>query len=61
MAEHMFQSSGNEEQDQARCEDIIKTQARIDDNVCPNGCALMPTCNVATLVLDVTSKVGYSL
>lgn len=37
----LFQSSGNAEQDEATAEDIIRTEARLEDNVCPNGCAQM--------------------
>jgi len=37
----MFPSTGNAEQDEAVAEDIRRTEARLADNVCPNGCALM--------------------
>lgn len=34
----MFPSTGNQEQDEARAEEITRTQASLDDNVCPNRC-----------------------
>lgn len=33
-----FPSTGNQEQDEARAEEIARTQASLDDNVCPNRC-----------------------
>lgn len=41
MSNFAFPSSGNEEQDEAIAADIQRTEARLQDNVCPNGCALM--------------------
>lgn len=36
-----FPSSGNAEQDEALAEDFLRTEARLADNVCPNGCSCM--------------------
>jgi len=41
MRNFRFPSSGNAEQDDAQREDIIRTEARLEDNVCPNGCGLL--------------------
>jgi hypothetical protein len=36
-----FPSSGNQEQDEATAIDIQRTEARLNDNICPNGCSTM--------------------
>lgn len=41
MSEFMFVSTGNAEQDAAIASRIRLTNARLEDGVCPNGCALL--------------------
>jgi hypothetical protein len=36
-----FQSSGNEEQDEAIARDILRSESRLQDNICPNGCSTL--------------------
>jgi hypothetical protein len=36
-----FESSGNPEEDRRTADRIASTEARLEDGICPNGCALL--------------------
>jgi hypothetical protein len=41
MSNFAFPSTGDAEQDRKLAEDFNRSQSRLDDNVCPNGCSRM--------------------